>query len=68
VPGSDAAREAFDSAYRLCLGKCFDVLVDNLVVRDPEAEAALSRCCALCTEAYRIALGLVPEATVKKKK
>ncbi len=47
--------DAFDEAHRECLRTCFNVLVDNLVVGQPDADARFRTCCELCARARAVA-------------
>lgn len=58
--------DLWDQARDDCLKRCFDVLVDNIVI-DDEAKERMRRCCDLCHEAHAIAQSIDKIKSVESK-
>ncbi len=40
----DVADPVFDEAKAICLKNCFEILIDNLTLKEPEAQVRFQRC------------------------
>ncbi len=49
------ADPVFDEAKAICLKNCFEILIDNLALKEPEAQVRFQRCCTRCRKAHKLA-------------